>query len=76
MVTIVMPVFANISKTEHATAVKLHMDYEKNMSNILVLKSQKRMKKCWENQTELNALIVFLNNFTKHKFLPTKIVLN
>ena len=48
MVTIVMPVFANISRTEHASAVKFHMDYEKNMSNILVPKSQKVWKKVEE----------------------------
>ena len=40
-----MLVFANISRTEHASAVKFHMDYEKNMSNILVPKSQKVWKK-------------------------------
>ena len=41
MVTIVMLTFANISRMEHASAVKLYMGYEKNMSNILAPKSQK-----------------------------------
>ena len=50
MVTIVMPVFADISRTEHNSALKFHMDYEKNMSNTKISKS---MKKSWENGTEL-----------------------
>ena len=35
----------NISRTEHASAVTFHKDYEKNMSSILAPKSQKLRKK-------------------------------
>ena len=50
---IYMLVFAYICGTEHISAVKFHMDYEKNMSNILVPKSQNVWKKVEEIGHEL-----------------------
>ena len=48
-----MLLFADISRMEHPSAVKVYMDYEKNMSIILVPKSKKVLKKSWGNRNEL-----------------------
>ena len=61
MVTIVMLDFAYISRTEHVSAnsaVKFHVYNEKNMSNILVPKSQK----VWKNVKKigLSSLATYL----------------
>ena len=45
MVTITRHVFVNIFQTEHFSAVKFAMGYEKNMSFLLIPKSQEVGKK-------------------------------
>ena len=41
MVTVTRHVFINIFQTEHFSAVKFDMGYEKNMSSLVTAKSQK-----------------------------------
>ena len=52
MVTITRHVFINIFQMEHFSAVKFVMDYEKNMSFLVVAKSPKIFEKSWKDRTQ------------------------
>ena len=56
MVTITRHIFINISETEQFSAVKFATGYEKNMSFLVITKSQKVWKK-----VEKIGLGIFLN---------------
>ena len=53
MVTITRHIFINISQTEHFSAVKFAIGYEKNMSFLVIAKSPKVWQKGWKDRTGL-----------------------
>ena len=53
MVAITRHVFINIFQSEHFSAPKFAMGYEKNMSFLVIRKSPKVWKKSWKDRTGL-----------------------
>ena len=54
MVTITRHIFINIFETEHFSAVKFDMGYEKNMNFLVIAKYPKvKKKKSWKDRTGL-----------------------
>ena len=74
MVTITRQVFTNIFQMEHFSAVKFAMDYEKNMSSLVIPKISKSLKKKVEkiglgsfNMTAANSYSTF-SLFMAHQY--------